>query len=88
MKKRYRQVSSAPIRDENGKIMAAVAVARDVTQQKKVEQDLKDTLKKLEKSNADLKEFAYVASHDLKGTFTYDHQFFTAFRAPLPGPVG
>ena len=34
---RYREVNSAPVRGEGGKIVGAVAVARDVTERKKVE---------------------------------------------------
>jgi PAS domain S-box-containing protein len=37
---RYRQFSSAPTRDETGAITGAVAVARDITEQKKAEEGL------------------------------------------------
>ncbi len=37
----YRQVSSAPIKNENNKIMGAVAVVRDITEQKKTEESLR-----------------------------------------------
>jgi PAS domain S-box-containing protein len=40
-KKQYRQVSSAPIKNENDKIMGAVAVVRDITEQKKIEESLR-----------------------------------------------
>ena len=39
--KQYRQVSSAPIKNEYNKIMGAVAVVRDITQQKKIEESLR-----------------------------------------------
>jgi PAS domain S-box-containing protein len=38
----------------------------DVTERKMAEENLKITLKQLEKSNYDLEQFAYVASHDLQ----------------------
>jgi len=39
--KQYRQVSSAPIKNEYNKIMGAVAVVRDITKQKKIEESLR-----------------------------------------------
>ncbi|MBN2610478.1 MAG: PAS domain S-box protein [Bacteroidales bacterium] len=42
------------------------AVARDITSQKQSEDDLNRMMQELERSNRDLEEFAYVASHDLQ----------------------
>lgn len=53
---RYLSISGAPIRDANGQIVAAVNVARDVTEEKQVDR-LKD-------------EFISVASHELKTPLT------------------
>jgi PAS domain S-box-containing protein len=39
--KHYRQVSSAPIKNEYNTIMGAVAVVRDITEQKKIEESLR-----------------------------------------------
>lgn len=39
---RYRQVSSAPVRDSRGAIMGSVSVVRDITEQKTVERALND----------------------------------------------
>jgi len=38
----------------------------DISNRKQAEQELKDTLSKLERSNDELAQFAYVASHDLQ----------------------
>ena len=43
-----------------------LATFYDITDQKKGEKQLKNTLEELERSNAELQEFAYVASHDLQ----------------------
>jgi PAS domain S-box-containing protein len=42
------------------------AVARDVTAQKILEQRLEEQARDLARSNADIEQFAYVASHDLR----------------------
>ena len=43
-----------------------VAVGRDITERKKGEEDLRQAVEKLERSNEELERFAYVASHDLQ----------------------
>ncbi|TYO98902.1 PAS domain S-box-containing protein [Geothermobacter ehrlichii] len=43
-----------------------VLVGQDISQQKKVEMELREFAHRLEESNRELEEFAYVASHDLQ----------------------
>jgi PAS domain S-box-containing protein len=43
-----------------------MAIIRDITQRKKYEKQLEETLKDLEESNKELEQFAYIASHDLQ----------------------
>lgn len=52
--------------DMGGEAAGAVAILSDITQRKQDERRLRDTLRELERSNADLAQLAYVASHDLK----------------------
>jgi len=56
----------SPIRDAEGEIIAAAVLARDITEAKRGERHLKQTAEGLKRSNAELKKFAYVVSHDLK----------------------
>jgi PAS domain S-box-containing protein len=52
-------------RDETGKAYKVIGTTRDVTKLKEYEQELEVKLYELNRSNKDLEEFAYIASHDL-----------------------
>jgi signal transduction histidine kinase len=54
------------ITDSTGKPVKLAGSIRDVTEQRAVEQDLKKSVTELHRSNSELEEFAYVASHDLQ----------------------
>ncbi len=56
---------STPIM-EDGKIAGAVVTFRDITECKQSEDELKKLADELARSNADLQQFAYSASHDLQ----------------------
>ena len=56
----------SPIRDAAGKIVGASKIARDVTEQERFQQALRDANALLSRANADLEQFAYSASHDLQ----------------------
>ncbi len=43
-----------------------ISFLRDITQQKKIELELGNQRKQLEKSNEELEQFAWLTSHDLK----------------------
>lgn len=60
------QISIAPRRDKAGRIIGAVHLARNITERKKAEEERRKLLAELRRSNADLKEFSTVASHDLQ----------------------
>ncbi|MDQ3072273.1 MAG: ATP-binding protein [Bacteroidota bacterium] len=51
---------------DNRQRVGVLLVAHNVTEMKRAEQEIKDKNKELERSNADLETFAFVASHDLK----------------------
>jgi PAS domain S-box-containing protein len=54
------------LRNESGEIRAVMGVSRDVTERKEAEALIKKMVTDLERSNAELERFAYVASHDLQ----------------------
>ncbi len=70
-------VTLSPIRDSSGGISGASVVARDITEQKRAEEEIRKLNLELEqrvaertaelmRSNEELQQFAYVASHDLQ----------------------
>jgi|GEM_PF-2063912 len=56
----------SPIRNANGEIINHSMIIQDITQRRKMETDIEAKAKELMRSNKDLEQFAYVASHDLK----------------------
>ncbi len=64
-KVKYLQVNSNAI-IENGKMIGSRDIARDITDLKEVEKKREQLYTKLENVNKELKDFAYIVSHDLK----------------------
>jgi PAS domain S-box-containing protein len=52
--------------DEDGNRFAVVGVIRDISERKRVEEQLKTYMKRIEQSNAALQDFASIASHDMQ----------------------
>ena len=53
-------------RDPRGRVRGVFAAARDVTEQNRAEARIQAAMAELERSNRELEQFAYVASHDLQ----------------------
>jgi PAS domain S-box-containing protein len=81
----------SPIRDASGEIIGASKVARDITDRQRQEQAIRDANAELERSNFDLQQFAYSASHDfqepLRMISAYCELLQKKFAGEL-GPVG
>jgi len=67
------EMATVALTDKLGNLTGAMAVIRDVTERKEAEQQILETKTKLEayatdleRSNRELDDFAYIASHDLK----------------------
>ena len=70
---RWYLATKIPFRDQQGVIRGLVGISRDITEHKQLEEALKqhrdrlgNLVAELETANRELKDFAYVVSHDLK----------------------
>ena len=63
---KWAMVSAAPVVNEQGGVDAIVLQATDFDKEHNLIQELSEKNLALEKSNQDLEQFAYIASHDLK----------------------
>lgn len=62
----WANVVIAALRDKYGQLRGFSKITRDITERKQAEDHLKETLADLQRSNQELEQFAYVASHDLQ----------------------
>jgi PAS domain S-box-containing protein len=63
---RFYAVTYRPDRDATGKVVGILSLAMDITERRAFQRALEGKSEELERSNRDLEQFAYVASHDLK----------------------
>jgi PAS domain S-box-containing protein len=59
------RVQAVPLHDEDGRLVGGMSVSRDVTELRRHEQAIAARAEELERSNQELAQFAYIASHDL-----------------------
>jgi PAS domain S-box-containing protein len=64
--KRWTVASKVPWRDRQGQIVGTVGITRDIHDLKQTQEALRLFTARLEHSNRELQDFAYVASHDLQ----------------------
>ena len=55
-----------PLLDANGEPEYLLGISEDITERVQAENKLRETLAELQRSNADLERFVYIASHDLQ----------------------
>jgi PAS domain S-box-containing protein len=78
----------SPIRDASGEIIGASKIARDITDRKRHEQALRELNDALRRSNADLEQFVYSASHDLQEPLRTVATYSELLRRKFSGQLG
>jgi PAS domain S-box-containing protein len=63
---RWHLSRGVPLRDDNGAVIRWYGTSTDIQDLKEAEQSIATYVKKLEDSNKELQEFAFIASHDLQ----------------------
>lgn len=82
------KVTSIPILDKEGTLLKVVTSIRDITEQKVAEDELRYYNTQLQRSNEELQNFAYVASHDLQEPLrkitSFSNLLLTKYNDSLP----
>ena len=60
------RISNSPVYDEDNNLSGMLGISSDITQEKESQKLIKQYMQKLERSNEELEQFAFVASHDLQ----------------------
>lgn len=75
------------LRNEEGEFIKTFGITRDITRLKVYEHSLESKIRELNRSNAELEEFAYVASHDmqepLRKLLTFSERLTSKFKDVL-----
>jgi PAS domain S-box-containing protein len=86
-KEKYIYTRGKPILDNNGNLNKYIGITRDVTNKKNAEKDHERRIRELDRSNKELEEFAYVASHDmhepLRKVLTFGEKINNKYSAAL-----
>jgi PAS domain S-box-containing protein len=79
--------SAAPIRDANGRTIGVVLVFRDITVRRESEAQMHRLNQDLRRTNQDLQQFSYAASHDLKEPLRTVSNYLQLIRSRYSGKL-
>jgi PAS domain S-box-containing protein len=81
------RVHAVPLYDDDGVLVGGMSVSRDVTQARMHERAVAQRAQELERSNAELAQFAYVASHDLSEPLRVISSYLQLLRRRYHGQI-
>ena len=76
------------VTNEAGNPIKLAGITRDITHERDYEQSLEDKVKELDRSNKELEEFAYIASHDLQEPLRKITSFSERLKEKLGNDIG
>ncbi len=85
---RHYAITYQPDRGLDGEVRGFMAIGLDITELRQIEQALQQRTAELSRSNHDLEQFAYVASHDLKAPLRAIEVLVDWLREDLAGHTG
>ncbi|HUE16491.1 MAG TPA: CHASE3 domain-containing protein [Planctomycetaceae bacterium] len=85
---RFLNATGRPISDDVGRFHGGVVVFHDITEQKRAQAALTAQAEMLKRSNRELEQFAYVASHDLKEPLRMVASYTTLLSEEFAGKLG
>jgi len=87
-KEKYVFTKVKPLVDKDGTVKKVVGITRDITNKKNSEKERERNIRELNRSNKELEEFAYVASHDMHEPLRKILTFSERIKGRFAGALG